>query len=906
MILWLLLLFAAPALGLFSRRLSSRGEKVLASLPVLFVFAAFLQYWPEVFGHEIWTRRQSWIPSMGIDLSWRLEGWSYLFALLITGIGATIITYTQGYMEERSERRRLTGLLYFFMAAMLGVVVSDHLIQLFIFWELTSLASYLLISFNNTEEKARWNAFQALTVTGFGGLAMLAGFILLGLEADSFYLSELVFSRPDVAASPLYGWMLFFVFLGALTKSAQIPFHFWLPNAMVAPTPVSAFLHSATMVKAGVFILGALLPVLGGTSAWTLPLVFFGGITFLWGVISGLMESDLKRILAFTTLSVLGLLTFMIGLGTYAAMAGATLFLLAHALYKAALFMTTGSVDHATHTRELDDLEGLARFMPWTAGIALLAALSKCGIPPFAGFIGKEYVYKGALGAEFGGLAAGVLVAGNILMTILAIRVGFFPFWRNRKSRRWEKAHEAPLWMTAGPFVLAVLSLLLAVFPSVFLQPVLDAMKATVFPDPKTVPVKLWPGINLALGLSVLTVAGGFAGAWWGKRKRLFGGSLPIIPAEEVFRLLFDGVSKGSKLITVRIQSGYLRHYILIILITALGIIGWKLLRFGDFPSTLNFTGFSPLHIILLLMAFSAYRAVVSTSRVGILISLGGLGYGVSLVFAWYSAPDLAITQILVETLTVVLFALVLYRIPVPRFIRRKNIWRRDAVISLGAGLFLSILLIKASYHEIGAPISETLKAWSYAEAYGRNIVNVILVDFRALDTMGEILVLGIAALGVWILVGGLFSGKEHPADEVPQVDLLSTAARILAPILFFLSLVILYRGHHLPGGGFIGGLTAACGIFLFAMSAGWEEARKFLRFNPVLFIALGLALALLSGTFALFQGEPFLTGQWWPKWKVPLLGDVHLGTPLLFDVGVYFAVFGFSVKTAFAMGGTR
>ena len=562
-----------------------------------------------------------WVPYLHLDFVLRLGGVGLLMGLLITGIGALILLYASSYMHGNSQANRLYAYLYGFMFAMTGVVLADHLLLLFIFWELTSITSYLLIGFNCTSESARKSALQALLITGLGGMALLAGFILLNIASGTWLLSEMIATAGALQEHALYPAIFVLVVLGAFTKSAQFPFHFWLPNAMAAPTPVSAYLHSATMVKAGVYLLAVMLPVLGGTLVWQIVLCSFGGITLLVAGLNGLQQSDLKRILAATTLAVLGLLVLLLGIGTEKAVLAAMLFLLGHALYKATLFMVAGAVDHETGTRDVRALGGLARAMPWTAGAALLAACSKMGLPPFFGFIGKEYVYKASTAWGFSGLITAVLIIGNALIFVLAFKVAFVPFWRASRGELPKNPHEAPLPMLLGPIVLSSLGIIIGVYPALSEALISTAQDASLGYSAQ-IHIELWHGINLPLMLSLVTVSLGVVLIFLNQKVASLLASVKLPSMEQVYNVLFDSTLKLAAWQTRLLQSGFLRNYLLIIILSTALLVASKLWRFGgvELPM-INSSSSLQVWSVGLLMFTAVFAAVMSSTRLTALIS---------------------------------------------------------------------------------------------------------------------------------------------------------------------------------------------------------------------------------------------------------------------------------------------
>jgi len=761
--------FLAP---LFSRRGIGWGSLFIA-VPPLVSFVLLLRAWGGTeYGAMPLRVSWEWFPALGVGLDLRLDGISALMALLVTGIGLLVAIYSSGYMRGHPQYGRFGMFLLLFMGSMVGLVLSDDLIVLFVFWELTSITSYLLIGFNHEEEGARKKALQALLVTGFGAVAMLGGFILIAMETGTYRLSEIGDYSALLTGSPYYIAIVILVLLGAFTKSAQVPFHFWLPNAMAAPTPVSAFLHSATMVKGGVFLLAVLTPSLGGTPLWNGLLMAFGGATFLTAVGLGLFQPDLKKILAYTTLGVLGLLTMLLGIGTELAFEAMVLFLMGHALYKACLFMTSGAIDHEAGTRDVTILRGLRRAMPITAIAAFLAALSMSGFPPFLGFIGKEYVYKAGLAAT--GLpmvALPIAFVGNFIMMALALKAGVSPFFGKPATNLPKHPHEAPWSMWIGPIILGALGLVFGLFPGFVSHTIIGSAASAIAGETLEIHVKLWHGLNVALFISGVTLAAGillYTGRhfFW-HRHEAFNSFWRPRGAEAGYDAIFNGIIRLAKWQTRRLQSGYLHHYVFIIALATIMMLGWGFLAFDSWPT---FSGELPLPDLLfsgliLVLMIATVAAVLTTNRITALVCLGVVGFGIALLYVYFGAPDLAITQLLVETLTVVLLMFAIYRLPSMRLLSKKGTRTRDAVLAGIFGALVAGLVLAATSIQVDLPISEKLSEMSYSEAHGRDIVNVILVDFRALDTMGEITVLAVAALGVSAMIALRVFGKKE-ADQ--------------------------------------------------------------------------------------------------------------------------------------------
>jgi multicomponent Na+:H+ antiporter subunit A len=749
-----LTIFVLALVAPFLERLLGRASGwVLAAVPAGFT-VWFAAQAPAVASGATLRQGWRWMPSLGVEFSFYLDGLGLLFALIVLGIGALIVIYAGGYLAHHPQRGRFFLFILLFMGSMLGVVLADNVITLFIFWELTSFSSYLLIGFDHERERARWAALQALLVTGIGGLALLAGLVLLGQAAGTMTLSEM-FARGDaVRADALYLPILLLVLAGAFTKSAQFPFHFWLPNAMEAPTPVSAYLHSATMVKAGVYLLARLNPVLGGTELWWWTLVLGGGATMLLGAWLAWQKTDLKQILAYSTVSALGVMVMLIGVGSEAAFVAAILFLAGHALYKGTLFLVAGAVDHETGMRDVTQLGGLRGAMPITAAAAGLAALSMAGLPPLAGFLAKESFYEAALEAPGGWLIAAAVAASVLLVAVAAI-VSLGPFF-GEKRKTMKHPHEAPPAMWLGPALLAALGLAAGALPGAFGGWFIGPAASAVAGRALELELVLWHGFNPVLGLSALTLLVGFAVYAARHRLRRAGASLDLaaVGPARGYDLAVDGLFGLAKGQTRFFQSGYLRFYLLMVIGTAVGLAVFTLVTRAELsapglPEGVRFYEYAVGVLILL----AALMAVRTRSRLAAVAALGVVGYGVALVYVLFGAPDLAMTQFLIETLMVLLFVLVLYHLPRFQMLSTEPERWRDLFFAGAAGALMTVLVLVASGEERTAHLSEFFARASQPEAHGRNIVNVILVDFRALDTLGEIIVLAVAGIGVYALL---------------------------------------------------------------------------------------------------------------------------------------------------------
>jgi multicomponent Na+:H+ antiporter subunit A len=772
-----LLLFAAAALAPWLvRRFGGRAGWLLAPAPVLSAIPV-VRALPLAPGDAV-LERLSWTPGFGVALGFRLDGLAAVFALLICGIGALILIYAGGYLGADRRLGRLLATLLVFLGAMLGLVLADDLITLFVFWELTSVCSFLLVGFDHAKAEARAAALKALVVTGAGGLALLAGLVMaraaaVDLGADGGIAGTVTgLTSVDLSSHPLYLAILALVVLAAATKSAQVPFHFWLPAAMAAPTPVSAFLHSATMVKAGVYLLARMTPALGGTPEWRWGLTALGLATMLTGAAMALPQRDLKKILAYSTVAVLGILTMLLGIGTELAIKSMVVFLVAHALYKASLFMVAGNLDHETGTRELDRLGGLRRLMPWTAAAGLLAGLSKAGAPPMFGFIGKELLYKTKLdAADIGFWLVAAAVVANIGLVATALMVGVRPFWGSRRECP-KTPHEAPAAMVLGPLALGIAGIVIGAFPTAFENGVGSAAASAIAGKTVVMDLKLWHGFNtdalLVLALSAATLGVGFA--LYLASRRGFARLAAIcqrgarLGPARVFELVMDGLPVAAGVVTRRLQTGVLRHYLLVCVAVTVVVTAPPLVRWATetYPPSFVMPGFFELAVALLL-AGGALVSVLLRSRLASIAALGVTGIAMALVFVLFSAPDLAMTQVMVETLSVIVLVLVFSLLP--RLVRRCSSSQRirDLLVAGSLGLVMASLLLLASTVDLPLDASRYYLEASLPEAKGRNVVNVILVDFRALDTLGEIVVVAVAGFGVAALIGWRFGLGERP-----------------------------------------------------------------------------------------------------------------------------------------------
>lgn len=751
------LLLTAVAAPFLRRYLKGLSGWIYAIWPFT-GFIYYLQLLPRIRQGEVITETYTWLPALGIDFSFYVDGLSLLFSMLVLGIGTFILIYAGYYMKTYPMKGRFLGYLLLFMTAMQGIVVSGNLLTLFVFWELTSISSYMLIGYNHEKPEARAAALQALLITGFGGLALLGGFVLLAQPYQSFELAYIL-NHPDIIKeSGYYLPALILILIGAFTKSAQFPFHFWLPGAMQAPSPVSAYLHSATMVKAGIFLLARLNPVMGGTELWSYTLTLFGVTTMFVGAWLSITQTDLKRILAYTTVSALGTLVLLIGTGTEYAINAAIIFLLVHALYKGTLFMMAGNIEKKTGTRNINQLGGLYAYMPFAAIIMSMALISMAGIPPMLGFIGKELIYEASIAAPK--TYGFILIMGfltNVILVFLSARLALDIFWG--RTPNYEKTPQEPgLALIIGPFFLVLISFILGLLPATMANPLTSSAIKAISPGMDAIKLKVWHGFNLVLALSALTVACG--ALMFTYRKKViyhickFNGKYFSKEFTLGFFNFIDHFLKFTKLKTKTLQHGYHRFYLMTVFAVA-SVLVWVMIWKGDpIILELNFNQM-PLNLVavVVLIIASSMAAVSSNSRVISLIAMGVIGFGITIIFIAYSGVDLAITMVMVETLMVILSMAVVYHLPKYQNFSTTGVRMRDALVAGGVGTFMMVLVLQAGTTRLEAPISDFFKEASLSEAYGRNIVNVILVDFRALDTLGEITVISVAALGIFAMI---------------------------------------------------------------------------------------------------------------------------------------------------------
>lgn len=851
----------------------------------------------------------SWLPAIGLNLSLWLDPLALLLAGLILGIGLLVVIYAQGYLGKAEPTARFLSFLMLFQGAMVGIALSSNLLLMLVFWELTSLSSFLLIGFWRDKAEARQGARMALTVTGAGGLALIAGMVLLGKAAGSYDLPTILARADAVQASPLYPAILILILAGAFTKSAQFPFHFWLPHAMAAPTPVSAYLHSATMVKAGVFLLARLWPVLAGTDLWFGIVASVGLVTMLFGAGVALFRHDLKAILAYSTISQLGLMVMLLGFGTAAAATAAVFHILNHAAFKAALFMHAGIVDHETGTRDLRRLGGLATLMPLTATLGVLAAAAMAGLPPMGGFISKEMMLEESAHTAFAGqalLVPALATIAALLSAAYSLRYAIGLHFGVRRTGEVAAPHDPGAMLLGPPAVLAMLALALGLLPMTIAGPLVAAATAAVTggatPD---LHLALWHGINPALLMSIGAVAAGAVLVWRYRPVAALADRLPTPDAKRLFDAAMDGVVAGFRAASNRMHTPSLQTYLLVLVgaAVALGLEG--ALRYGIAGGSRPLTPASPAAVIAWAALVAATGAVLAADRRRYLalIFISVIGLVMALAFIHLSAPDLALTQISVEVVTILLMLLALHLLPgrpprLSRPIRRV----RDGAVGIAGGIGAGWLAWAVMTRPERAGISRFHWENSYSGGGGTNVVNVTLVDFRAFDTMGEIIVLGIAGLAIYALLEPAARGAAgrrlrewrsndpHSPERHPMMFVMAT--RLLLPLALLVGCYIFLRGHNQPGGGFIAALVFSIAILLQYLASGfdWTDERR--KFGEHALIGTGVLIAAATGLGSLVFGAPFLSSSF-GYFHLPLIGEFELATAMLFDLGVAAVVIG-------------
>jgi multicomponent K+:H+ antiporter subunit A len=869
------------------------------------------------FAGETLIQSWSWLPALGLDFAFRLDGLALLFTLLILLIGLLVILYARYYLSPRDSMGRFFAYLLMFMGSMLGIVLSENLIQLVVFWELTSLTSFLLISYWQHQQDARDGARMALAITGAGGLAMLAGVIMLGNIVGSYNLTDVLAAGEQIRQHEHYLTVLVLILLGVFTKSAQFPFHFWLPHAMAAPTPVSAYLHSATMVKAGIFMLARLFPVLSGTEAWGWLVGGAGMFTMVLGAYTALFKHDLKGLLAYSTISHLGLITLLFGFSTQLAAVAAIFHIINHATFKASLFMVAGIIDHECGSRDMRMVNGMLKYMPHTAVLAMIAASAMAGVPLLNGFLSKEMFFEQALTATDGSLmtwAIPVLVTiGAIFSVAYSLRFIHDVFFNGEPVGLTKTPHEPPRFMKIPVDILVLLCLGVGIAPMILVAPILSvAVAASLQSAPPTFSLAIWHGFNLPLMMSFIAM--GIGVLVYFNRYKLFrwhDQNLPRIDARILFNMVLHGILVTTGKISRVFDRGSLQNATSWVLVTAVLAVLYGYLQFNS--PLLGDRALLPIDwLTLALSAFvviaSVLCAVLHHQRLVSLIIVGVVGLIVSLGFVKFSAPDLALTQLSVEVVTIVLLLLALFFLP-QHTPQERNATRmtRDVALSVSAGITVMLLAMAVMSRDY-APISDFFIQNSKPGGGGTNVVNVILVDFRGFDTLGEIVVLALAGLGIFAMLKNLrlpapmrdIQGREWSHDPHPPI--MQTLTRLLFPLMLLVAVFVFLRGHNLPGGGFIAGLIAAVALISQYLANGidWTNAR--IKVNMHIVIAIGLTAAVVTGIVAMLLSYPFLTSTFtYLKW--PLVGKFEIASAMAFDLGVFLVVVGATVLILVELG---
>ena len=892
--------------------------------------------YPEMSNSQVIRLQIEWLPAFGLQASLRVDGFAWMFCVLVTGIGFLVVLYARYYMSPEDPVPRFFAFFLAFMGSMLGVVLSGNLIQLVFFWELTSLFSFLLIGYWHHNAAARDGARMALIVTSAGGLCLFAGALILGRIAGSYDIEDVLAAADPIRTHALYVPALVLVAAGALTKSAQFPFHFWLPHAMAAPTPVSAYLHSAAMVKLGVFLLARLWPALAGTDAWIWIVGTAGLITLLLGAYAAIFQHDLKGLLAYSTISHLGLITVLLGLNSPLALVAAVFHIMNHATFKASLFMAAGIIDHETGTRDIRQLTGLSRFMPITATLAMVAAAAMAGVPLLNGFLSKEMFFSEALAVEgpvrvlnqalpFVATAWGMFSVAYSLRFIHGVFFGPPPAGLPREPR------EPPHWMRFPIELLVLACLVVGILPAITIGPILDiAVRSLLGPGAPAYSLAVWHGFTTPFLMS-LSALGGGALLYLLLQKYFARGAegtpfLRPLDGRRLFERALVAVSRRwPRALQDLLGTQRLQPQLMLMLLAGLAAALWPAYLHGLHWGPLALTSVDPVFLLMWVVgaacaAGAAWQA--KFHRLVALLLVGGAGLIVCLTFVWLSAPDLALTQLLVEIVTAVLLLLGLRWLPkrvpfewTPAGARSALPRRaRDLAIAVSCGSGLAVL----AYAVMTRPLPDNTvsrffleRAWP--QGAGTNVVNVIIVDFRGFDTLGEIAVLGVVAIAVYSLLRRFRPARESVAplpqhvQQSPVVaaeDLVVPAVimRLMFPMILALSVYLLLRGHNLPGGGFVAGITLAAGVILQYMAGGTRWAEDHLAIRPARWIAAGLLLATATGAGSLLFGRPFLTSHA-AHFELPLIGALHVPSALFFDVGVFALVVGATGLILIALG---
>ncbi len=907
----------------------SRGVTALGAIGIsLSCFILLLTQAETVLQGNTLQQSWDWLPQLGINLSFRLDALGLLFGLLISGIGTLIYIYAYYYLSPKNSLSKLYQLLMLFMAAMLGISLSNNLMILLVFWELTSISSFLLVGYWSQYEAAQRGARMALTITGMGGLAMLGGFVLIGQITGTYQIDELVLMKDTIQQHALFVPALLLILLGAFTKSAQFPFHFWLPNAMAAPTPVSAYLHSATMVKAGIFLLARLAPIFIGAALYHNIVTFVGLFTLCMAAGFAIFKEDLKGLLAYSTISHLGLIVCLLGIGSPLAVAAAIFHIINHATFKAALFMIAGIIDHETGTRDLRKLSGIWQLLPFTGTLTMITAASMAGVPLTNGFISKEMFFTELL-ANLSGpvmvISAIVATLAGIFAVSYSIRLvhGVFfdgPIGKHVPNK---DAHEPHLGMRLPAIILATLCILVGILPAILAGTMVNSVTRASLAQPEFegVHLAIWHGVNAPLIMSLVALIGGsifyFALAKEGRIRKIdLDPYLGKFQGKILFDLFLKNLLLTSRKIKQTTENGSLQSYLLLIVLFSIVMVGLPLFNQGLTTGTRELTHAPWVAIVLWLTLFSGCWMMLwfHHERIKAVLISGAVGLVVTMVFVTLSAPDLALTQITVDVVTTVLLLMSLSLLPqlTPYESSRSRRWR-DASLAIAGGLgigWIAWLLLTRDHNSI---------SWFFMQQAiplggGSNVVNVILVDFRGFDTFGEITVLGIAAIGALCLMDGMRAhgttmtqGLSYRFNPSPLMFRI-TASWIL-PLALVVSVYIFMRGHNLPGGGFIAGLITSLALIIQYIVLGQDQTEQMIKAKSgrlyEVWIGSGLTIAGLTGIAAWFWARPFLTSAH-VYVEFPVLGKMHIASAVSFDLGVYITVVGAAMLLISVLGDSR
>ncbi len=933
-----LLPFIGSAIAALLPANARNAESTLAGAISVFCVVQVALLFPETQNNGVIHQNVAWLGQLGLDLHFRMDGFAWMFSILVLGIGSLVVLYARYYMSQSDPVPRFFSFFLAFMGSMMGVVLSGNLIQLVFFWELTSLFSFLLIGYWHHRKDARMGARMALTVTGAGGLCLLAGVLLLGHIVGSYELDNVLAAGDQIRHHELYPITLVLVLLGALTKSAQFPFHFWLPRAMAAPTPVSAYLHSATMVKAGVFLLARLWPALSGTEEWFWLVGGAGAITLLLGGYIAMFQHDLKALLAYSTLSHLGLITLLLGLNSPLAAVAAVFHIMNHATFKASLFMAAGIVDHESGTRDIRRLSGLRKMMPVTATLAMVASAAMAGVPLLNGFLSKEMffaetVYINTTPFLTTALPIAATLAG-IFSVAYSLRFTVDVFFGPPATDLPHTPHEPPHWMRVPIELLVLACLLVGIFPAWSVGRYLDAAALPVvggqLPE---FSLALWHGLNAPLVMSIIAMLAGIL-LYLALRQLRVKGYVDEAPiarwfnGQRIFLAVIAWLTNAARHMRRWLGTHRWQWQALWLVLAALLTGALPLLIHGMQLGNRGVQPLSPSFVILWVIGISCSLAaayLVKYHRLAALVTLGGAGLSTCLTFLWFSAPDLALTQLVVEVVTTVLLLLGLRWLP-KRDKRLKKDTQDGALVTVRRWRDMAIALLAGggmawlSFAMMSRPFPESTSTFflerAMTEGGGTNVVNVMLVDFRGFDTFGEVVVLGVVALTVYALLRRFRPAPE--AMDLPEqqrflpadlhTDLLNPRSatdtavgylmvpavlvRLLLPFAAVVAMYLFMRGHNEPGGGFVAGLTLSIGLLLQYIISGTHWVESHMPIYPRRWIAAGLLFALGTGMGSWYFGYPFLTSHT-AHLSLPVVGDIHVASALFFDIGVFSLVVG-------------